>query len=132
MNATSNEVLDFWRAAERDYIAFDILAASPRAPIENLCFNAQQYVEKLLKAVLTLQGVAFRRTHDVVMLAAQLQTTGSSLPLAPAALEKLSPCAVLARYEGSPIVDISRDELVAIVVQARHWADQLRTTHSLP
>lgn len=132
MNALRSEALAYWQAAERDWITFDVLTSSPRSPVESLCFNAQQYVEKLLKTVLVLRGVAFRRTHDVVSLAEQLQATGSELPAARDMLKKLSPCAVIARYEGLPMIEIGRAELVAIVAQARQWAEQLRTDYSLP
>lgn len=49
MNANHNETLGYWQAAARDKIAFEILVASPIAPIEHLCFDAQahQWAEQL-------------------------------------------------------------------------------------
>ncbi|MDP1611359.1 MAG: HEPN domain-containing protein [Sulfuritalea sp.] len=132
MSAISNEALVFWRAAERDRITFDILSAAVNAPLENLCFNAQQYVEKLLKAALTLHGVAFRRTHDIAMLAQLLTAAGSDLPAPLDALKNLMPCAVLARYADVPFVDIDRNELTRLVAGASQWATKLSRLHSLP
>lgn len=132
MSAISNEVLAYWRAAERDRITFDILSAAANAPLESLCFNAQQYVEKLLKAALTLHGVAFRRTHDIATLAELLTAAGGDLPAPLDALKNLAPCAVLARYADFPFVDIDRDELARLVTGACQWAAKLRKLYSLP
>lgn len=51
--------------AESDWSAVEILLASDRRPPEAVCFHCQQFVEKLLKALLTLQGVEAPRTHDL-------------------------------------------------------------------
>lgn len=132
MSAISKEALMFCRAAERDRITFDILSAAANAPLENLCFNAQQYVEKLLKAALTLRGVAFRRTHDIAMLAQMLTAAGGDLPAPLDALKNLAPCAVLARYADVPFIDIDRDELTRLVAGASQWATKLGKLYSLP
>jgi HEPN domain-containing protein len=39
--------------------------ASNRCPAEAVCFHCQQYVEKLLKAFLTLNGIEAPKTHDL-------------------------------------------------------------------
>jgi len=61
------------------------------------CFNAQQSVEKLLKAVLTQNGILFPRTHDLTaleaMLPSALQMRTTSLNLG-----SLNDWAVAARY----------------------------------
>ena len=43
-------------------------------------FHAQQAVEKAMKAVLVLEGVAFPRTHDLEFLAARLRERRVDLP----------------------------------------------------
>ena len=61
-----------------------------------------------------------------------LADAGSSVPVSADDLDKLAPCPVLARYEELSVVDIQRAELLAIMTSAQRWADQLRTTYSLP
>lgn len=121
-----------WLAAKRDRIAAEVLAESDRAPLENLCFLAQQVLEKLFKCALALHGASFPRTHDLITLADLLDDAGIAVPVSAAELDKLMPCAVLARYEGLAPGDLQRDDLIAILVSAHRWADHLQITHALP
>lgn len=43
-----------------------------RCPAAIVCFHAQQCVEKYLKAVLTCEGVAFPKTHEIERLVSGL------------------------------------------------------------
>jgi HEPN domain-containing protein len=66
MNDQTRESVVQWLAkARNDWTAVEILLASGHAPAETVCFHCQQYVEKLLKAVLTYDGVEAPRTHDL-------------------------------------------------------------------
>ncbi|MHB0946371.1 MAG: HEPN domain-containing protein [Sedimentisphaerales bacterium] len=51
--------------AESDFRAYTILAGEDVPPAIAVCFHCQQYVEKLLKAVLTLNGIESPKTHDL-------------------------------------------------------------------
>ena len=57
------------RIAGRDYQTFTILRNHPEAELAPICFHAQQAIEKALKAVLTINRIDFRRTHDLEELA---------------------------------------------------------------
>jgi len=60
------EAVKQWLAkADGDWAAVEILTASDRCPAETVCFHCQQYVEKLLKALLTLKGIEAPKTHDL-------------------------------------------------------------------
>jgi HEPN domain-containing protein len=50
---------------DSNWAAVEILTASDRRPTETVCFHCQQYVEKLLKAFLTLKGIETPKTHDL-------------------------------------------------------------------
>jgi len=50
------------------------------APSWVLGFHAQQAVEKALKAVLSGAGLAYPRTHNLVMLSELLRTSAIALP----------------------------------------------------
>ena len=51
--------------AQRDARTLAVLVDSPGVDDEPIGFHAQQAVEKCLKAILALHGVAFRKTHDL-------------------------------------------------------------------
>ena len=57
------------RAASRDEKTIEVLLQHPDAPISSICFHAQQYLEKTMKAVMVSNAVIFRRTHDLKELA---------------------------------------------------------------
>jgi len=65
----SNEIDDAvrqWRAkAEVDRATVQILSEHPNGPRQAICFHCQQYVEKLLKALLTRHRIEAPRTHDL-------------------------------------------------------------------
>ena len=83
-----------WRVAQREMQASE--------PVwDAICFHAQQCAEKYLKALLEEQGIAFGKTHDLVLL---LSLTGGQLPeidAKQADLGYLSPLGIVARYPGT-------------------------------
>ena len=59
--------------AENDFTnAAHVLKLSAECPTDTVCFNAQQCVEKYLKALLVLDGIDFPKTHDIERLTALL------------------------------------------------------------
>ena len=58
-------VLQRLAKAEVDRTSVEILSAHPRRPIPAICFHCQQYVEKLLKALLTRHRIETPRSHDL-------------------------------------------------------------------
>jgi HEPN domain-containing protein len=80
-------------------------SASPRGsrpwttcPTLGVGFHAQQAVEKYLKAVLALNEVPVRKTHDIGALLGQLAELGLELPDEMDAALELTPYSVLERY----------------------------------
>jgi HEPN domain-containing protein len=77
MNDPTREAVKQWLAkAASDRATVEILMASDRCPTEAACFHCQQYVEKLLKAFLTLNGTEAPKTHDLrrlIQLASPLE-----------------------------------------------------------
>ncbi len=67
-------------AAERDVVAFQILAANAAAPPEIVLFHAQQAVEKFIKAVFAAQGLVYPRTHDLLLLWQTANEQGLAIP----------------------------------------------------
>ena len=60
------------RFASDDLAAARLLLAEDELPPRLSCFHAQQAAEKAIKAHLVHAGIAFRWTHDLVVLAALL------------------------------------------------------------
>ncbi len=88
------------------------LNLDPAYPDEEWGFQAQQALEKLLKAALVLRDQLPERTHELGRLAAQL---GDSLP---EALMALQVYAVEARYEEGPFaLPLERAELLQLLEQ---------------
>jgi HEPN domain-containing protein len=67
-----------WLAkAEMDWTSVEILSEHPQGPRQAICFHCQQYVEKLLKALLTHHQIEAPRTHDLRRL---IQLASSQAP----------------------------------------------------
>jgi HEPN domain-containing protein len=65
-----NEELSEWiNKAENDYFsAMREYRARKHINNDSACFHAQQCIEKYLKATLVLNGIPFRKTHDLLLL----------------------------------------------------------------
>ena len=115
---TREAVLEWLAKARNDWATVEILLASGRAPGETTCFHCQQYVEKLVKAVLTHEGVEAPKTHDLRRL---IQLAGPSVPELSAfaeAADALTVYGVQTRYPGD-WRQIEPDEMEKAVHLAR-------------
>ena len=102
-------------AAERDVVAFQILAANAAAPPEIVLFHAQQ-------AVFAAQGLVYRRTHDLLLLWQTANEQGVAIPAEFDLLARLGPYAVEFRYLGAAVPDVSIIEAEALIAKLRSWA----------
>lgn len=100
-NDKASAVVREWVAkAENDLKSAAHLLTMKDCPVDNVCFNAQQCVEKYLKALLITQDLEFPKTHDL----------GELLVLLPARLrpsldnneqDRLTDYATVTRYPGN-------------------------------
>ena len=102
--------------------------ASNRAPgvyFEDLCFDAQQAVEKAVKALLLARGVDFPYVHDIGLLLTLLQDAGEQVPEAVRQAEKLNPFATATRYPSiaQPVSEQEYLEALGIAEAVVHWAE---------
>ncbi|MFQ5422878.1 MAG: HEPN domain-containing protein [Phycisphaerae bacterium] len=72
--------------------------------LEDLCFQAQQAVEKVLKGLLILKSEHFPKTHDLRDLLTRVEQTGFVLPSTFRAAADLTVYAIMTRYPGGPAV----------------------------
>jgi len=114
----------FLKKAAEDEAVLDLILASDKISDDVVGFHAQQAAEKLLKALLSSLGIAFRRTHDLRGLIEALQDGGCAVPEALVAIEVLTPYGTLYRYEdldGSPAFDRARSR--AMIRDLRLWVE---------
>jgi HEPN domain-containing protein len=72
----------------------------PEVVLEDLVFDAQQAAEKALKAVCLHKGLAFPKTHSLVLLMDLVQATGIAIPPEVKEADVLTQYAVSTRYPG--------------------------------
>jgi HEPN domain-containing protein len=96
------------------------LRARKNPNYDSVCFHAQQCVEKYFKAYLQDTGVAFTKTHDLVMLLDLL------LPMEPnwdefrLSLRRLTTSAVEIRYPGKSATKLNAREMYSLCKEMRN------------
>ena len=121
MNDATREAVRQWLArAAADWETVTLSSGHAESPPESVAFHCQQYVEKLLKAFLTVQGIEAPRTHDVRRLV-QL-----AVPFAPELSEMADPAdlltehAVAMRYPDE-WRDIEAEEVQELITVAKRF-----------
>ncbi len=92
------QALLFLRKAGEDEALLDEVLGSERISDATIGFHCQQAAEKLLKALLSEQGVVFRRTHDLTELCDLLTDASQPLPAELTEIDFLTPYGVTFRY----------------------------------
>lgn len=124
MTPANEEARRYLRIADRDIKAFIALLDISDVSYIIKYFLAQQAVEKCLKAVLFVNGIEFRRIHDLEELSQLLLRHDVSLPLEIEKLRKLNPFAVTFRYDDEEIPAINQAEVKEMVETLRLWAGE--------
>jgi HEPN domain-containing protein len=121
----SGSAADWLRRARSDLALAGI--ALPRDVLYNeLCFHAQQAVEKSIKAVLVHCGIEFRKAHNIDYLMTLLPPE-VSMPPAAEEIVSLTSYAVMFRYPGD-YEDVTEEEYQWAIQAARTvyaWAEQI-------
>lgn len=111
--------------AQRDMTSFRALAMHPEVDISATGFFAQQAVEKCLKSVAEYHGIVFRKTHDVDELVDLLLQHKVAMPFPPEQFSHLNPFAVILRYEETPFISMTLEEMSHLVELAYQWASMI-------
>jgi HEPN domain-containing protein len=85
-------------------------------------FHAQQAVEKCLKAAIVITDTPAPFTHDLKDLTKLAVSSGLQPPFNPEDLDKLTPYAVMMRYDDEEITILSYSEATRIVNGVYKWA----------
>jgi HEPN domain-containing protein len=94
---------------------------------EDLAFDAQQAIEKAIKAVLVLHQIDFPRTHDIGELLGLLADARMAFPDSIQRADRLTDYATAARYPGhsNPVTETEYREAVGLAEQFARWAENL-------
>jgi HEPN domain-containing protein len=95
--------------------------------LEDLCFDAQQAVEKALKAVLLCREVRFPYVHDLAHLLSLVEQSALELPPMVRKAAILSDYAVQARYPtiAEPVTQQEYEEALGLAQVVITWAEQV-------
>lgn len=125
MNSPLDHARGLLSRARDDFFVVRRLAGEADAPGWVLGFHAEQAVEKALKAVLSNAGIAYPRTHNLVMLVELLRQAQQPLPPDADDLGQLVPYGVVLRYEELPDDEpppCDPDWFVEVVEKTLAWA----------
>lgn len=94
---------------------------------EDLCFDAQQAVEKSLKAILIKLNKAFPKTHSIGILLKLIEEAGVEIPENINQTKLLTVYAVDARYPGDyePVSKEEYNEALKIAEDVFKWLDNI-------
>ena len=100
---------------------------SPRILYEDLCFDAQQAVEKSLKAILVKLNQSFPKTHSIGILLKLIEEAGVEIPENINQAKLLTAYAVDTRYPGDyePVNKEEYKEALKIAEDVFKWLDNI-------
>jgi HEPN domain-containing protein len=109
--------------AAGDALAVERLAPDPEIPDHVVGFHAQQAVEKLIKAVLSHQGIGYGRTHDIGRLIGLVDLNNTPAPPEPQRLVGLTAWATGLRYGEDPVEPgrLDREAALEMISAVREW-----------
>lgn len=110
------------RKATEDLAVVRALVDNESIADDVIGFHAQQAVEKAIKAVLVVHGVAFRRAHDLDYLLQVAEEGAVEIPAHVAAARWLTPWAAEFRYDEPQIAGFDRAESLTSAERAIEWA----------
>lgn len=116
--------------AEEDWVSLLRSYRARKDPSYNVaCFHAQQCAEKYLKARLVEAGVAFPKTHDLLLLLTLVQPIEPNWAILQPELDTLNKYAIAYRYPGQVA---SKADAKEAVKDCRTVRQTIRTSFGLP
>ncbi len=93
---------------------------------EDLCFDAQQAVEKALKAICVIHEIKFSKVHDISYLMELLEKSGIKIPKRLQKAKILTDYAVETRYPGDyiPVDEDMYKEALELAEKIVSWAEK--------
>jgi HEPN domain-containing protein len=121
-NATGSPQ-EWLRHAQSDLALGKVGRESDEVLPEQICFHAQQAIEKCIKAILIHRGSSVPKSHDIEILLDLLRQGECELPSWTDELPEVNPYAVEARYPGDwdEIRPGDRDRALGLAAQTVEW-----------
>ena len=118
---------EWLRHAESDLLLARLAADDEGVLTAQICFHAQQTVEKALKGLLAHKGLRFPPVHDIEQLLTLVREAPIELPAWSEALLDLTPYAVETRYPGywDEISPADRDRALDLAGMTLEWVMQM-------
>ena len=114
------------RKARSHRIVLDHVGLDPTFADTIVGFHAQQAIEKLIKAVLSDNQIAYPHVNDLDRLIQLLEAEQINQPPGPQQLGSLTPWATYLRYADPPEpISLDRPATVALVDNVAEWASAL-------
>ena len=88
-------------------------------------FHAQQAVEKAVKVALTLEGIAFPKTHDLEYQIVLAEKQSIAMEPEVKSASWLTPWAAEFRYDDASIETLDRKRAIAVANAAVSWCQEL-------
>jgi len=121
------------RKAAQDLAVLRKLIGDPVISDETLGFHAQQAAEKMIKALLALEGHEYPRTHDLGLLLDLLSSLDVRIPEALLTVEILTPFATVFRYDDLPLeAAIDRQEWLPLLLALEEFVGGVITAANDP
>lgn len=116
-----------WLEHARSDLRLARLAVGQNVLPEQICFHAQQAVEKAFKATLLIRQVEFPLTHDLEELLSIFAVAGIDLPAGLQEAGTLTPYAVETRYPGfwGEISETDMSHALVLAQRAVDWAEEM-------
>lgn len=124
-NCPPGSPADWLRHAYSDLALSRAKNLSENILLEELCFHAQQAVEKSLKAVLIAKRISFPKTHNIRVLL-DLLPQDIAVPLEIERAASLTDYAVMIRYPGAlePVTKEEYKKAIQMAESVIHWVEK--------
>lgn len=117
----------FLSKSSQDELVLDKLINDHDIADEVWGFHAQQAAEKMIKAVLSYQGIRFRKTHDITELMDLLIDNGIAMPEHLSRIRELTPFAVEYRYDNlfsENEENLNREDVRGLITEVKLWVEK--------
>jgi HEPN domain-containing protein len=114
------------RKARQDAALLNKLSDDLDVADDIIGFHYQQVIEKSLKALLSLKGIEFRKTHDIRELLDSIADNKIEIPSWFAVLDAWTPFAVECRYEelpDGPVCPVLRKDIASTAVSIINFVE---------
>ena len=130
----SEKIEDWLKRSNSNLARAEAGKVSSEVLYEDLCFDIQQAVEKVFKALCIKEGIDFPRTHNIEFLIEKLEKKGVKIPENIKKAKMLTEYAVETRYPGDydPVEEDEYKEMLKIGQDVIKWIKKVINSNHDP